>query len=178
MRGTIPAALLACALAMAPQLASAKVQITIDLSSQTMQVDSDRGSYNWPISSAGPGYDTPRGHFTVQRLEAEHYSKEYFNSPMPHSIFFDAGFAIHGTYETHHLGQAVSHGCVRLSPAHAATLFHMVEDQGASIDIIGDPPSGWTTPATYEDDHPLRRAAPRVRAQESDEGFFAIFPFR
>jgi len=34
----------------------------------------------------------------------------------------------------------VSHGCVRLSPAHAAQLFHMVQSEGARISISGTPP--------------------------------------
>ena len=50
---------------------------------------------------------------------------------MPHSIFFTReGHAIHGSFETRHLGSAASHGCVRLSPRHAATLFALVRQQG------------------------------------------------
>src|ERR1035437_10921497 len=64
-------------------------------------------------------------------MEADHYSKEWDDAPMPHSIFFTkVGHAIHGTYETKKLGTPASHGCVRLSPAHAATLFAMVKQDG------------------------------------------------
>jgi hypothetical protein len=66
-------------------------------------------------------------------MEADHYSKEWDDAPMPHSIFFTKiGHAIHGSYETKKLGTPASHGCVRLSPAHAATLFAMVKQDGVT----------------------------------------------
>ena len=59
---------------------------------------------------------------------------------MPHSIFFHGGYAIHGTYETAALGRPASHGCVRISPAHAAKLYSLVRAEGATISISGSPP--------------------------------------
>jgi hypothetical protein len=141
MRGDARALLFGLALAGAPHSCEAKAHITVDLSSQTMSVDSASGSYSWPISSAMDGYVTPRGHYGVQSLQPMHYSKKYHNSPMPHSIFFNGGFAIHGTYDLRHLGQPASHGCVRISPANAATLFSLVRQEGAIIEIVGDTPT-------------------------------------
>jgi len=120
--------------------AEAKVQIDIDLSTQTMNVQSSSGSYSWAISSARSGYYTPRGTFTPKSLQAIHYSRKYYDSPMPHSIFFAGGYAIHGTYETGALGRPASHGCVRISPENAALLFEMVKAEGATITIHGNPP--------------------------------------
>jgi lipoprotein-anchoring transpeptidase ErfK/SrfK len=51
-------------------------------------------------------------------------------APMPHSIFFRGPFAIHGTTAVSRLGQRASHGCVRLHPDNAATLFALVQQQG------------------------------------------------
>lgn len=127
------------ALFAAPE-AEAAVSIHIDLSTQTMHVSGNGGSYSWPISTARPGYRTPRGVFHSQGLQLMHYSKKYDMSPMPHSIFFAGGYAIHGTYETRSLGRPASHGCVRLSPAHAAILYQMVRAEGARITITGTPP--------------------------------------
>jgi hypothetical protein len=122
----------------APLAAQAKVQISIDLSSQRMNVQSGAGeSYSWPISSARAGYYTPRGAFRPTSLQTMHRSKKYHNSPMPHSIFFSGGYAIHGTYAVRALGRPASHGCIRLSPANAATLFSMVRSEGAVIQIYG-----------------------------------------
>src|SRR5262245_29540128 len=127
------------ALFAAPE-AQASVSIQIDLSTQTMHVSGNGGSYSWPISTARFGYRTPRGVFHAQGLQLMHYSKKYHMSPMPHSIFFAGGYAIHGTYETRSLGRPASHGCVRLSPAHAAILYQMVKAEGARITITGAPP--------------------------------------
>jgi L,D-transpeptidase catalytic domain len=78
------------------------------------------------------GYGTPSGTYRPQRLERTWFSKEYYNSPMPHSIFFHGGYAIHGSYEIHRLGGPASHGCIRLHPANAATLFALVKQRGMS----------------------------------------------
>ncbi|WP_298351808.1 L,D-transpeptidase [Rhodoblastus sp.] len=121
--------------------AMARVQISIDLSAQRMEVQaSDGESYSWPISSARAGYVTPRGVFAPTSMQLMHYSKKYHHSPMPHSIFFHGGYAIHGTYATRWLGRPVSHGCVRISPANAATLYSLVRAEGATIRITGSPP--------------------------------------
>ena len=121
--------------------ASATVQVAIDLTHQRMHVNGDEGSYDWPISSARSGFSTPGGSYAPTHLELMHYSKKYHMSPMPHAIFFRGGFAIHGTYSTGELGRPASHGCVRLSPGNAATLYSMVQHEGARISISGSPPA-------------------------------------
>ena len=121
--------------------AHATVQVAIDLTHQRMHVESERGSYDWPISSARSGFSTPGGSYAPTHLELMHYSKKYHMSPMPHAIFFRGGYAIHGTYSTGELGHPASHGCVRLSPGNATTLYNMVEAEGARISISGHPPA-------------------------------------
>jgi hypothetical protein len=112
--------------------ASANILITIDKSSQQMSVAVDGAQrYVWPVSTGRPGYDTPSGTYKPNRMDADHYSQEWDNAPMPHAIFFDLdGHAIHGFFDVKHLGSAVSHGCVRLSPDHAQTLFNLVKAEG------------------------------------------------
>jgi hypothetical protein len=118
--------------------ALAYVTVDVDLSSQTMRVHSTDGErFVWPISSGREGYPTPRGVFHPQRLYAMVHSAKYNNAPMPHSIFFFGQYAIHGTGAVAALGRPASHGCIRLSPANAATLFAMVQAQGAQIRIEG-----------------------------------------
>lgn len=123
-----------------PRTALGAVKIQINLSSQTMHVTSDGQDYVWPISSARSGYSTPRGFYRPQHLERMHYSHKYHMSPMPYSIFFRGGYAIHGTYSTAELGQPASHGCIRLAPQNAALLYAMVQQEGARISIEGSPP--------------------------------------
>lgn len=126
---------LACFGLVAP--ANAVVKIHINLSSQRMHVQSSRGSFTWPVSTARRGYVTPRGHYAPTGMKRMHYSRKYDMSPMPHSIFFRGGYAIHGTYATGALGRPVSHGCVRLAPGHARQLYEMVRAEGARISISG-----------------------------------------
>ena len=143
-------------LAVAALPASARVQVAIDLTHQRMSVTSSTGSYVWPISSARSGFSTPRGSYAPTSLQRMHYSRKYHMSPMPYSIFFRGGYAIHGTYATGALGSPASHGCVRLAPGNAAALYAMVQREGASISISGSPPGGGAVVA--------RRTAPRASA--------------
>lgn len=103
------------------------VTARIDLSEQTMRVYVNGWPrYTWAVSTARPGYRTPVGAYRAQRLERMWYSRKYDLSPMPHSIFFKGGYAIHGTEYIKRLGTPASHGCVRLHPDHAAELFSLV----------------------------------------------------
>ena len=109
----------------------------VDISSQTMSVYVDGElTYSWPVSTARKGYHTPRGSFHAQSLALMHYSKKYDNAPMPHSVFFDGGYAIHGSYAVRSLGHPASHGCVRLAPGNAATFYSLVQEQGRSATKI------------------------------------------
>jgi L,D-transpeptidase catalytic domain len=112
--------------------AQAKVAITVDKDNQQMTVAVDGVErYRWPVSTGIPSYETPNGSFRTFRMEADHFSKEFDDAPMPHSIFFTKiGHAIHGTDSVNRLGSPASHGCVRLSRANAATLYALVQDQG------------------------------------------------
>ena len=97
--------------------ASAGVQVHINKSSQRMTVAvNGRLAYVWPVSTGRGGFGTPAGHFRPQWMARRWFSTRYYGSPMPHSIFFHRGYAIHGTYHISRLGGPASHGCVRLHP--------------------------------------------------------------
>jgi lipoprotein-anchoring transpeptidase ErfK/SrfK len=138
----VPLALAAAAIAQAVP-AAATVLVTIDKSTQRMSVQVD-GSLRWvwPVSTGRPGHDTPSGHYSAFRMEADHSSKEWDDAPMPHSIFFSpTGHAIHGSLDTRRIGRPASHGCVRLNPANAARLYALVEHEGLSetkVVVTGD----------------------------------------
>ena len=103
--------------------AGAEVSIVVDKTTQRMTVSvNGEQRYSWPVSTGTADYSTPVGTFTPSRLAREHYSREWDNAPMPHSIFFtDAGNAIHYSRATNPLGSPASHGCVRLAPRHASS---------------------------------------------------------
>ena len=140
-----PALLMTATLLLA-SAARANILISIDKSTQHMSVSVDgTPRYEWPVSTGRAGYDTPNGTFKANRMDADHLSQEWDNAPMPHTIFFDMhGHAVHGFFDVKHLGQPASHGCVRLSPEHAGTLFDLVTAEGMSnttIVVSGRTPS-------------------------------------
>jgi lipoprotein-anchoring transpeptidase ErfK/SrfK len=107
------------------------VRASIDLSAQAMTVTVDGLHYaTWRVSTARSGYHTPIGSFRPYLLKRMHYSSRYENSPMPYSVFFHGGYAIHGTGYLKSLGRPVSHGCVRLHPRNAALLYRLVRNHG------------------------------------------------
>ena len=122
--------------------AQANVAITIDKNAQMMTVAVDGVErYHWPVSTGIPSHETPNGSFRTFRMEEDHFSKEFDDAPMPHSIFFTKiGHAIHGTDFESRLGTPASHGCVRLSKANATTLYALVQEQGvlnATVTLTG-----------------------------------------
>lgn len=113
------------------------VRIDIDLTSQRMTVsENGRSKYTWKISSGRSGYLTPTGDYRPQWMARRWHSRKYDWAPMPHSIFFHRGYAIHATYATGRLGRPASHGCIRLSPRNAKTLFRMVSRHGKAATRI------------------------------------------
>jgi lipoprotein-anchoring transpeptidase ErfK/SrfK len=131
MKSILAAIAITLALASAPAFA-VTVEARIDLSEQRMQVFQNGFlRYTWPVSTARRGYVTPTGNYRPTRMHKMWYSRKYDNSPMPHSIFFRGGYAIHGTGEVKRLGSPASHGCVRLHPDNARELYNMVSGVGA-----------------------------------------------
>ena len=126
--------------------AGARVTIGVDNASQTMSVTvRGRPLYLWKVSTARPGYRTPPGSYRVRRMERMWYSRKYDMSPMPYALFFRGGYAIHGTYSVGQLGRPASHGCVRLSPGNARTLFRLVQEHGGARVVV----TGSSSPRTW-----------------------------
>jgi hypothetical protein len=128
-----------CMMLMLPSVESAaadtappRLLISIDKAAQLMTVSVDGvARYSWPVSTGMAGRETPNGTFQPFRMEEQHFSKEWDDAPMPHSIFFtQVGHAIHGSDAVARLGTPVSHGCVRISPENASKLFGLVEAEG------------------------------------------------
>src|SRR6516165_11339895 len=69
--------------------AASAVLINIDKTKQEMTVFLDGiEKYHWPVSTGRAGYSTPSGTYTATSMNEIWYSKQWDNSPMPHSIFF------------------------------------------------------------------------------------------
>ena len=155
-----PLAALFCLFAALP--AHARLLIEIDKSSQQMTVSQDGVRIHvWPVSTGLRRYDTPSGSYTPFRLEKDHFSREWDDAPMPHSVFFtQKGHAIHGTDHVRNLGRPASHGCVRLERRNAAMLFGLVKREGmANVRVVlsGEVPAA--------SDPGVARRAPGYREQ-------------
>jgi len=150
---------LACAAS--PQ-ALANIVIRIDKPTQTMTVSVDgKLQYRWAVSTGATAYSTPAGSYKPFRMEVMHYSREWDNAGMPHSIFFTSrGHAIHGSDHPGR-GTPVSHGCVRLSLTNAAILYQLVAARGmgtTQVIVAGSDPPGY---------HAATKIQTRGRAQQS-----------
>ncbi|NNE22613.1 MAG: L,D-transpeptidase [Rhizobiales bacterium] len=111
--------------------AQAAVTASIDISTQRMKVSVDGFHYaTWKVSTGARGYRTPTGTWRPKWMSKMHYSRKYNNAPMPYSIFFKGGYAVHGTDAIRRLGRPASHGCIRLHPKNARTLFSLVKQHG------------------------------------------------
>lgn len=119
------------------QLAHARLLVAIDKSTQKMTISIDgQVKHVWPVSTGRYGSGTPNGSYRPQWLARRWFSRKYYGSPMPHAIFFHKGYAIHGTNYISRLGGPASHGCVRLHPRNAATLFALVQKAGSGATAI------------------------------------------
>lgn len=127
---------LAFGLLATPAFAS-NIFIVVDISEQKMWVAVDGApTHSFDVSTGRRGYDTPTGRYDVTRMYRKYHSKKYDGAPMPYSIFFHGGYAIHGTTDLKNLGRIASHGCVRLHPDNAQTLFDLVKQVGAENTTI------------------------------------------
>lgn len=108
--------------------AANQIVAKVSISEQKMRVMVDgRQAFEWKVSTAGKGYVTPTGSFKPTRMHEMWYSRKYDNAPMPHSVFFHGGYAVHATPHVKRLGRPASHGCIRLHPDHAQDFFELVK---------------------------------------------------
>ncbi|HHN67285.1 MAG TPA: L,D-transpeptidase [Thermopetrobacter sp.] len=146
--------------------ALAKVVAHVNLTTQRMTVTVNGFPYaTWRISSGRRGYYTPRGTWRPKFLKRMHYSRKYDNAPMPFSVFYYGGYAIHGTNAVSRLGRPASHGCIRLSPAAARTFYDLVRQHGRRNTLIRV--TGVTPKITYRKRKKKRRYYKRRKRQWS-----------
>lgn len=124
------AAALALTLASAAT-AAAQLRIDINIPANRLQVfDGDSVIRTYRVSVGLPGHDTPDGEFTIGRAEwnpswrppenREWARDARFTPPGPNNpmgrvkLFFMPLYYIHGTPDSASIGQAASHGCIRM----------------------------------------------------------------
>src|SRR5205814_429779 len=159
--------------------AQANVAITVDKNAQIMTVAVDGVErYHWPVSTGIPSYETPNGSFRTFRMEEDHFSKEFDDAPMPHSIFFTKiGHAIHGTDSESRLNTTVTlTGSSQIALARnprrntavaRAQPYDQQYQQDQQYGAVGEPVQLTPQPQLL----PGRRTAPQV---QTDDGY--IYP--
>lgn len=111
------------------------------------------------ISSGKPGFETPRGVFTILEKDEDHRSRTYDNAPMPFQQRLTwMGVALHAGNLP---GYPASHGCVRL-PLEFSKLLFRTTTMGGTVVIAG------------RHGQPYKKPAAGVLAPTSLEGFGAV----
>jgi lipoprotein-anchoring transpeptidase ErfK/SrfK len=100
----------------------------------------------WPVSTGAPGDDTANGtYLTIEKANPVLMSGPgYTNFPVPYSVRFTwSGNYMHDAYwSVAEQGFVnVSHGCVNLSPAHAAVYYRLAVP-GDPVTVTGSPVAG------------------------------------
>jgi lipoprotein-anchoring transpeptidase ErfK/SrfK len=117
--------------------AAQKIVATVSISKQRMEVTVDgQPVFEWKVSTGGKGYVTPTGKFKPTRMYEMWHSRKYDMAPMPHSVFFHGGYAVHATPHVKNLGRPASHGCIRLHPDNAQDFYTLVEVFGPTNSSI------------------------------------------
>lgn len=135
----------AATLALAGAADAASLVARVDVPSQTMQViHYGKMIHTWKVSTARPGYITPAGSWRPKRMHTMWHSRKYDMAPMPYSVFYDGGYAIHGTSAVSRLGTPASHGCVRLETTNAKAFYELVKAVGPGntrVIVVRDAPT-------------------------------------
>ncbi len=82
------------------------------------------------LSSTGlPGTPTVQGQYNIYwKLESTLMTgPDYYLPDVPYTMYFYAGYALHGAYWHDNFGQPMSHGCVNLSNDNAKALFEWAD---------------------------------------------------
>ncbi len=133
-----------------PAAPAENFSITVDLSDRMLYVmRGDETAREYRVAIGKPQHPTPRGSFRVSRLvwnprwvppDAEWAREKRAREPGdPRNpmgrvkIFFRApDYYIHGTRETDSLGEAESHGCIRMRNSDVIELARMVMENGGA----------------------------------------------
>jgi lipoprotein-anchoring transpeptidase ErfK/SrfK len=81
--------------------------------------------YGSAISSGKKSTPTLIGTFNIQsKFKTTRMRGSGYDVPnVPHAMFYQGNYGIHGAYWHKRFGTPVSHGCVNLAPKHAKWLF-------------------------------------------------------
>lgn len=136
-------------LSLAPSLAAQTGPLRLDLNipaNRLVVYEGDTPIRTYPVSVGLPGHDTPTGKFAIATAEWNPWwrppAREWArndkvtppgpNNPMGRvKLFFMPLYFIHGTPDAENIGQAASHGCVRMLNKDVIALSRLLHQRSA-----------------------------------------------
>lgn len=93
---------------------------------------------SWAASTGKKGHETPdfdkrpNGRMYESYSSTQHPGGGWARGNMPWSVFIEGGYALHGTGPQNwiFLGSKASHGCVRMMPKVAKSIYRMIQKYG------------------------------------------------
>jgi lipoprotein-anchoring transpeptidase ErfK/SrfK len=141
----------------APAVEQSPIRLEVSLSARELRVIEDGDViHTYGVAVGRPSHPTPTGSFRTGDIDwnpqwvppptAWARNKVYQAPGSPDNpmvgvkIYFEAPYYfIHGTNDPESIGEAASHGCIRMNPDDAISLAHQIEDAGGSVPLsIGD----------------------------------------
>lgn len=134
--------------------ADPSTRLVVDLSARTLQViENGNVEQTYGVAIGRPSHPTPTGSYQtgdivwnpdwrpppVDWAKNRHYEEPGApTNPMQAvKIYFKAPYYfIHGTNSPNSIGEAASHGCIRMTPEDARALAHTIEDAGGSVPLL------------------------------------------
>jgi lipoprotein-anchoring transpeptidase ErfK/SrfK len=100
--------------------------IEVNVTTQQMTAwEGDKPVMTFTVSTGLPDTPTVLGKFNVywKLTSTLMVGSNYYLPEVPYTMYFYAGYALHGTYWHKNFGQPMSHGCVNLETSQAKILF-------------------------------------------------------
>jgi len=126
----------------------------------------------WKISSGTRSNNTPTGTWKPYRMHRMWHSRKYEMAPMPYSVFYHKGFAVHGTQYVSRLGRPASHGCIRLRTTNAKKFYDLVREHGrilTQVNVTGA--YAWKTPPRAKPRRVVRKRTTYQRRRYANRGW-------
>ena len=129
-------ALMLIGFTLAAPASAARVVVTVDVSSRTLNVEKDgRELHTWQISVAKPGYGVPLGRHRLQSIERGERPSTQYGGLMIKPLFFQGDYGIHGVDLP--IGGQVSNGCFHISRSNANKLYEIVyPNRGSTVVVV------------------------------------------
>jgi lipoprotein-anchoring transpeptidase ErfK/SrfK len=101
--------------------------IQVDLSEQRLITwQGNKPVFGVTVSTGKKSTPTPTGVFKIYtKLVKTRMKGEDYDIPnVPHTMYYQGGYGIHGAFWHNNFGTPVSHGCVNVAPNHAKRIFN------------------------------------------------------